>query len=387
MRTNILSYAFVGLLLVSACSEKNSPEMETPAAQSAAAAPENPEVITLTEQQMQNTRIELGAPSQQKLGNTLQLSGEIDVPPTSLVSVSVPYGGFVKTMNLLPGQHINKGQVLATLQHQDYVQLQQDYLDTRARLQLANLEYARQQELTQEKVSALKNLQQVKTEREVLQNSLAALREKLLMININPARLQNGKISRTINIVSPINGFVKNTLVNVGKMVSSTDVLFELVNTDDLHLKLNAFEKDVPYLSPGQRLTYTLPNDATPRSAEIILVGHSVEGDKTVPVHAHLAHADEHKLLPGMYVTATVPTKERSVTALPESAVVQFQGVSYIYASSGNRAFRRVAVQTGLKGNGYVEVQLPAELQNSRRIAVKGAHNLLAMQENKEEEE
>ncbi|WP_205503455.1 efflux RND transporter periplasmic adaptor subunit [Rufibacter psychrotolerans] len=385
MRTSLFTYSLAGLLLFSACSEKNTPE--TPTAETAAAPVETPELITLTQQQMQNAGVELGSPTQQKLGNTLQLSGEIDVPPTSLISVSVPYGGFVKSMNLLPGQHIRKGQVLATLQHPDYVQLQQDYLDTRARLQLANLEYQRQQELTQEKVSALKNLQQIKTEREVLQNSLAALREKLLMININPARLQNGKISRTINITSPINGFVKNTLVNVGKMVNASDVLFELVNTDDLHLKLNAFEKDVRYLSPGQRLTYTLPNDPAPRTAEIILVGHSVEGDKTVPIHAHLDHHDEHKLLPGMYVTATVQTTDRTVTALPESAVVQFDGTPYVYASPGNRQFKRVEVKTGLKGNGYVEVQLPAELQSTSSIAVKGAHNLLAMQENKEEEE
>jgi cobalt-zinc-cadmium efflux system membrane fusion protein len=336
---------------------------------------------------MQNAGVELGAATQQKLGSTLQLSGEIDAPPTSVVSVSVPYGGFVKTMNLLPGQHVRKGQVLATLQHPDYVQLQQDYLDTRARLNLAHLEYKRQQELTDEKVSALKNLQQVRAEREVLQNSLAALREKLLMININPTRLQNGKITRSISMYSPINGFVKNTSANVGKMVSATDVLFELVNTDDLHLQLNAFQQDVPYLRVGQTLTYTLPNDSEPRPAKIILVGHSVEGGNTIPVHAHLENHDEHKLLPGMYVTATVNLEERAVLALPETAVVQYEGKSYVFVGNAQNQFNRVEVTTGLKGNGFVEVQLPAEVQNSTRIAVKGAYNLLAMQENTAEEE
>ncbi|GGK84637.1 efflux RND transporter periplasmic adaptor subunit [Rufibacter glacialis] len=384
MKASFYTLSLAALLLVSACSEKKDPE--TAAAPTTTSAPAEG-VLTLTPQQMQNAGIELGGASQQQLGSTLQLSGEIDVPPTSMVSVSVPYGGFVKTLNLLPGQHVNKGQVLATLQHQDYVQLQQDYLDARARLQLANLELQRQQELTQEKVGALKNLQQIRTEREVLLNSLAALKEKLLMININPARLQNGKINRTISVLSPINGFVKNTMANVGKMVNPSDVLFELVNTDDLHLKLNAFEKDVPYLQKGQSLTYTLANDPTPRTAKILLVGHSVEGDKTIPVHAHLAHANEHELLPGMYVTATIQTKARTVTSLPESALVQFEGASYIFVGNPNHQFKRIEVTTGLKGNGFVEVALPAELQTSTQIAVKGAHNLLAMQENAGEEE
>ncbi|WP_192823016.1 efflux RND transporter periplasmic adaptor subunit [Rufibacter sp. LB8] len=383
MKASFITYSLASLFLFSACSEKDNPKT----ADAASTEITTTELLTLTEQQMQNAGVELGAASEQRLGSTLQLSGQVDAPPTSVVSISVPYGGFVKTMNLLPGQHVRKGQVLATLQHQDYVQLQQDYLDTRARLNLANLEYKRQQELTDEKVSALKTLQQVRAEREVLQNSLAALREKLLMININPARLQNGKITRTISISSPINGFVKNTFANVGKMVTPSDVLFELVNTSDLHLQLNAFQQDVPYLRVGHTLTYTLPNDAKPHTAKIILIGHSVEGDKTIPVHAHLENHDEHKLLPGMYVTATVNIEEKAVIALPESAVVQFEGKSYVFVGNGQNQFTRVEVTTGLKGDGFVEVQLPSEVQSSNRIAVKGAYNLLAMQENTAEEE
>lgn len=372
-----------GVLLLNACSEPATKEL-TETVETAEAI--NPELVVLTAQQLQNTGVVLGKAQELSMGATLRLSGEVDVPPAGMVHVSVPYGGFLKHTSLLPGERVKKGQVLATLEHPDYIQLQQDYLDTKAKIEYAQLEYNRQKELTEEKVSALKNFQQVQAEMQMLRNSQSALKQKLLMININPDRLSSSNISRSIRILSPINGFVQNVNANVGRMVNSNDVLFELVNTDDLHLELNAYERDVNLLSPGQKITYQLANDAQERKAEIALVGRSVEGSKVIPVHAHLQQKDA-KLMPGMFVTATVETGQRKVTALPETAIVQFEGKLYIYVKSGEGEFKRVQVETGVKNKEMVEVQLPDSYKTYEGIVLKGAHNLLAMQANVEEDE
>ncbi|GAB3821062.1 efflux RND transporter periplasmic adaptor subunit [Pontibacter rugosus] len=371
------------ILLLNACSEPSVKEA-TETTETTEAA--NPELVVLTAQQLQNTGVVLGKAQELDMGASLQLSGEVDVPPAGMVHISVPYGGFLKQANLLPGAKVKKGQVLAVLEHPDYIQLQQDYLDTKAKIEYAQLEYNRQKELTEEKVSALKNFQQVQAEMQMLRNSQAALRQKLLMININPDRLSSSNISRSISVVSPLNGFVQNVNASVGKMINSNDVLFELVNTDDLHLELNAYEKDVNLLNPGQKITYRLANDTQERTAEIALVGKSVEGTKVIPVHVHLGQKDD-KLMPGMFVTATVETAQRSVTALPETAIVQFEGKAYIYVKTGEGEFKRVQVETGVKSKEMVEVTLPDQYRTSEGIVLKGAHNLLAMQANTEEEE
>jgi membrane fusion protein, heavy metal efflux system len=382
MKTNLyLSLLLAGLALTG-CGEQKKTE-ETAAAD-VAAAPAN--LISLTAQQSQNIGVVLGQPQKRRLGLSLQLSGEVDVPPAGLVSISVPYGGFLKQTQLMPGSRIRKGQVLAVLEHPDYIQLQQDYLDTQTKIQLAELEYARQQELNQEKISALKTLQQVRAELQLLRNNRAALRQKLQMIHINPDRLSHSGISRSIRLVSPINGFVKQVHAHVGSLVSASDVLFELVNTDHLHIRLNAFEKDISHLQPGQRFSFRLANDNAERTAQIRVVGRAVAGDKTIPVHADLTRADA-KLLPGMFVTATIKTEAAEVTALPETAVVQYQGQSYIFVEQGGHQFRRIPVTTGTQDGELVAVDLPAELEKSEKIALKGAHNLLARQVNAEAEE
>jgi cobalt-zinc-cadmium efflux system membrane fusion protein len=191
--------------------------------------------------------------------------------------------------------------------------------------------------------------------------------------------LRDGGICRTIRLTSPINGFVKSVNANVGKMVNASDVLFELVNTDDLHVKLNAFEKDVHRLNAGQPVTFRLASDSTERKARIILVGRSVEADKVVPVHAH-PEVNDAELLPGMFVTATVETESQPVLALPETAVVQYEGKAYVFVDGGNYHFRRVAVATGVRQGGMVEVQSLGLPPASGQVVVKGAHNLLAVQ-------
>jgi cobalt-zinc-cadmium efflux system membrane fusion protein len=376
MKATLLLYLIAGCLLLPACSsDKAHPTQAPEQASGNAAAGE----VVLTQAQFEQLGIQLGNPTRQQLGVALQLSGEIDLPPAGLVNISVPYGGFLRQTNLLPGQTVRKGQLLALLEHPDYVQLQQDYLDTETRLTLARLEYDRQRELAAEKVNALKTLQQAEAEVQLLLHNQAALREKLIMLHIDPKKLRDGGICRTIRLTSPINGFVKSVNANVGKMVNASDVLFELVNTDDLHVKLNAFEKDVHRLNAGQPVTFRLASDSTERKARIILVGRSVEADKVVPVHAH-PEVNDAELLPGMFVTATVETESQPVLVLPETAVVQYEGKAYVFVDGGNYHFRRVAVATGVRQGGMVEVQSLGLPPASGQVVVKGAHNLLAVQ-------
>ena len=63
---------------------------------------------------------------------------------------------------------------------------------------------------------------------------------------------------QTLEVQSPFlplsPAIVSSVNVNVGKYVNPSDVLFELVNTGDLHLALTVFEKDLPNIHPGQQV-------------------------------------------------------------------------------------------------------------------------------------
>jgi cobalt-zinc-cadmium efflux system membrane fusion protein len=292
----------------------------------------------------------------------------------------------VKSTELLQGMKIKKGQVLAVLENPEYITLQQEYLDAKSKLAYQELEFARQKELSNENVSSKKTFQQTTAEYQQLRNRVAALKAQLGLININPNKLSAGNISSTIRIYSPINGFVKNVHVNIGKFVTPQEVLFELVDVEHMHAELTVFEKDIAKLKQGQKIKLTFPNlPGHEIGASVYLVGRSIEDDKTIRVHAHLDKEDP-ELLPGMYVTALVDVNEAQVPALPEDAIVQAEGKNVIFIAKSPQMFEMVPVETGATENGFTEVKLPSNVPASAKIVTKGAYHILAKKLNVGEE-
>src|SRR5665811_1000793 len=168
---------------------------------------------------------------------------------------------FIKNTNLLPGNAVTRGQTLAVIENQDFVDIQQNYLEAKNKLVYAEAEYKRHSDLYKDDVYSEKNVQQVTVDYKNLKASVRSLEQKLLLIGINPDHLNEDNISNTVNLVSPIKGFLKAVNVNIGKFVSSTDVLFEIVNSDTLFLELTLFEKDADKVASGQKIKFFINNE------------------------------------------------------------------------------------------------------------------------------
>src|SRR5437773_7216430 len=99
-----------------------------------------------------------------------------------MVTISVPMGGYLQNTRLLPGMYVRKGQPLAVIQDQQYIQMQQDYLTAKARLGYLENEYQRQRELNQSKATSDKQFQQTESEFRTQQVLAKSLSEKLQLI-------------------------------------------------------------------------------------------------------------------------------------------------------------------------------------------------------------
>lgn len=342
--------------------------------------------ITLTNAQLKNASLSFAKPQQKEMATVLKLNGKIDVPPQNMVSVSVPMGGYLKTTKLLPGMHVNKGEVIAIIEDQQYIQLQQDYLLAKAKIAYAKLEYDRQLALNQSKASSDKVFQQATAEYNSLKIMLSSLAEKLKLIGKNPASLTESNISRSINVYAPINGFVSKVNVNIGKYISPTDVLFELVNPADIHLALTVFEKDLVQLYVGQRvIAYTNNEPSKKHHAEILLIGKDLSNERSTEVHCHFEDYDK-SLIPGTYMNAEVQVKTGNSLVLPEEAVVNYENKQYAFIQKSANSFEMVQLQTGVVKDGYIALLNAQAFANSNFVA-KGAYTLLMSLKNKPEED
>jgi membrane fusion protein, heavy metal efflux system len=338
--------------------------------------------IKLTPAQHKAANIVLGNIERKPMGTTLRVNGMLDVPPQNLITISAPMGGFVKSTKLLQGMKVKKGEVLVTLENLEYIQLQQDYLDNRSKLEFLEAEYNRQLELAKENVNAQKALQQSKSQYQSVNAVVKGLEAKLAMINISSAALAGGEIRPAIHLYSPINGFVTVVNVNIGQFVNATDVMFKIVNIEHLHAELQVYEKDIGKIAVGQKVSFQLANENNTRTASVYLVGKEISPERTVRIHCHLDKEDEH-LLPGMYVTATIETTMHEAEVVPAKSIVNFEGTDYLFAATGSQEqFELIPLKLGNTDTMFTEVQLPEGFNKARAIVVNGAFELLGVLKN-----
>jgi membrane fusion protein, heavy metal efflux system len=389
------NFKFIIIIALFSTSCKNkSVENTNPLAQSAtpqggavAEVKTEESTVKLTDAQLQNGKIQIGKAELRSLKGILKVNGVIDVPPQNLISVSFPLGGYLKKTDLLPGMPIKKGQVIATLEDAAYIQLQQDYLTVSAKLDYLQLELARQQELSAQKINAEKTLQQVQSDVRLQQISQKALAEKLRLIGINPNNLTENNMTRTVSIYSPISGYVSKVNVNIGKYLAPTDVMFQLVNTDDLHANLTVFEKDIPKLKIGQKLMVAVPSLPNKMyAAEIILIGRDLNENRAVEVHCHFENED-HKLSPGMFLSAEIQTTETNALTVPNDAVVRFENKYFIFIEKEKGVFEMIEVTLGVadKMNSQVTPLSISDI-SMLKIVTQGAYAILSKMKNTAEE-
>jgi cobalt-zinc-cadmium efflux system membrane fusion protein len=342
-------------------------------------------LVKLSDIQIKNAGILTAKMEQKEISSILRVNGKIDVPPQNMVSISVPLGGYLKSTKLLPGQHIKKGDPIALIEGEQYIQLQQDYLTAKEKIVYQEQEFNRQKELNKTQASSDKVLQQTESEYRAQQVLISALKEKLQLVGINSSKLSVSSISRTINLYSPIDGFVSKVNVNIGKYVSPTEVLFELINPADIHLALKVYEKDISKLYVGQKLNaFTNIQPTKKHPCEILLIGHDISVERNTDVHCHF-ESYEHDLIPGTYMNAEISVKNAKAFVLPDEAIVLFENKQYAFIKTDTNQFKMTEVQVGSSENGFTEILQTDKISNSDFV-VKGAYSLLMSLKNKVDE-
>lgn len=359
------------------------------------AHPENNQV-ELTQAQYNQAGIELITIEKRAIGSELRVNGIIDVPPQSNISINMPYGGFVKDTDMLPGTSVKKGQLLAVIENPEFIQFQQDYLEGLANKEYLKAEFERQETLFADNVSSAKSYQQAKSLYLANEARIKTMEARLKLIGFNLKKVQEGAVSASVNIYSPVTGSVREVYTNVGKFINPQDVIMDITNSEDLHVELTVYENDIPRIAKGQRIRFTLANSPDEwREAEVFLVGSSVREDRSVTVHGHLKqqYAD---LMPGMYVSAKIETNRDEVWAAPEESVVRYGGKHYVFAYANQRTeggqnthdFEILEVAQGYTEDGFSQLNLMDSLREigKLRIVSKGAFTLLAKAKNGESE-
>ena len=354
--------------------------------------------VELNEAQFKASSIELGTFSDKNLSEVIKANGYTKLPPQNQADVSVFTTGIVKTINVMEGQRVSKGQTIATIESPEFTKIQESYLTSKSNLEYLKLEFERQKTLSDEEVNSKKVFQKTKSDYEIERARFNSLQKQLNTLHISG----NGNSTATVPVIAPISGNITEIYIKIGSNVEAGKPLMNIVDNSKLHVDLLVYEKDLFKVKIGQNVRFVLVNqDNSEVKGKIFSVGKSFENDtKSVAVHADITN-NQQKLIPGMYVNALIDVGSNNVKALPTEAIIKADGREFIFVlEEGHKEeahdekeghnhedgheheeaegktfhFQRIEVKSGTTQLGYTQVTLLQKIDANAKIVLKGAY-------------
>lgn len=354
-------------------------------------------VITLNITQMKTVGIEIGKIEERNLDAVVKANGQLEVPPQNKADVSILSGGIIIRINVLEGQQVKKGQILATINNQDLIKIQQEYLSSKNNFTYIAAEFERQKQLKEAGAGTGKSFQAAEATYNAEKSKLLGYESQLAQLGVSTASIAKGKIVSQFPVISPINGTVGQISANTGAYVQPGTSIMEVVDNSKIHCDLTVFEKDLMAVKIGQKVSFQLTNQGNQViTGRINGINKSFTNEsKGVVVHAVIDNAAGKNLIPGMYVTALINTGNELAPSLPVEAIVRSEGKQYIFVvvNEGKNAevdtfrFVKAEVTTGVSELGYVQVNVLKALPKNAKVITKGAFYLESKGAGGEEEE
>lgn len=344
----------------------------------------------LNQKQIANIGLKFGDFSNIKVNQFIKTTGVLGLPPNAYSSVNAKAEGIITGhKKFIEGNAIQKGEIIAYLEHPNFIIKQQEFLKAKAKLELQKIEFSRQQELIAANAGVSKNLQTAKAELDMLEADYMGLSKQLSYLGIASKSLSANNITKQIPIIAPMSGFITKINMFNGLYVQPNVSLMEIVANDHVHLELDVFEKDIEKIKVGQKISYTTPAvNSVLYQGEVSVIGKEFNGTaKTVRVHGHLK-GEQPIFLKDLFINAKIWLNDDTVQALPENAIIHEGNHTYIYVSKNIKAdeveFLKINVKKGATNNGFTQVTPIDEIPKNTKIVTEGAYYVYAQSKNGE---
>lgn len=342
------------------------------------------EELHLTKEQIATIGLEFGDFSSIKVNDFVKATGTLGLPPNAFAAVSAKSEGIVVgALKFVEGNYIKKGQIIAYIENPAFIVKQQEYLESKAQLELKQLDLERQQSLVDANAGVTKNLQNTKAEVAILEAKTIGLSKQLSYLGISTENLTPNSISKQVAIKAPMSGFISNINIHNGMYAQPTVALIEIISDDHLHLELDVFEKDIANIEIGQLISYTVPAlGATVFNGEVSVIGKEFNSQsKTVRIHGHI-EGKKPMFLKDLFINAKIWLNDDTTQAIPEKSVIKDGDNTFVYVANNSNAneieFKTIRVIAGATSNGYTAVKVLEEIPKGMKIVTKGAYYVYA---------
>ncbi len=296
--------------------------------------------------------------------SSVTVVGMVDFSPSRVARVGPNLSGRVGRVLVSPGQKVTKGFVVATLEGVEVGRARGDWSSAKSRLDMADIEIAREEKMVAAGASSERSLQAARNEKRLAEAELRAAEGRLATFGV---RGSDGPVSSTVPLVSPIAGIVLEVKARVGQPVGATDTLVIVGETTEVWLTVDVYERDLSKVHAGDDVRVTsiaFPDKEIP--GRVDYVDTVVDPDRRVMRARIVLPNVDGTLKPGMSATARVlgaPEKGDGgvleVVTVPRGAIQTIDGAPFVFVEKGEKGsgkFEMRAVERGQDLAANVEI-------------------------------
>lgn len=364
--------ALLGVALMLACCNTQPTETNQEAASS--------EFILVTTAQFEHEKMEIGPPHMKRFEKKIMVKGVIGSPPSGKVQISTFEPGIIRNVKVALGEKVAKGQLLCQMDSKEAIMLQQQYIESAARLKLLESQYQSISILFDEKVASELDFLSIESQYKSEIALYNALRAKLTLINLSPDEVEKGNITSLINITSPAGGFITQHHCVNGLYVESNSFLMEIVDQNLVNLQLYVFQKDIPFLQTGQSIRFNaLANKEKVYNATLKMISKSIDpSNNTVLCTAEISETSHSNFIIGQNVDAQIIVSEAEAFGVPDEAVFKVDNRNFLLVKADEDLegfhFQILEVELGESSNGWTEL---IDFDHTKNILLRGGYNLI----------
>lgn len=282
------------------------------------------------------------------------------------------------------GERVEPGQPLVRMDSIELGRAKADYLVAEARASSARQRFEREQTLAEQQITSQAELIEARSQLQQARANHRAATETLKLYGLSQEAIDGIESSEEplsrFTLTAAAGGIVQQRDLAPGESVSPDQAPVHIVDTSRVWLMIEAFEKALPGLAEGQRVTFTsraLPGETFTGTIDWISKKLN-EQSRTLSVRAVLDNAGG-QLRAGMTGTATVHTQsgQDAWALVPVDALQRMNGQDVVFVPGhAEGAYVRTPVTVGEEGGGWAEIR--QGLEPGDRIVVRGAFDLMS---------
>lgn len=343
----------VTLMLALAACGKSEPAIE------AAQQPVDPNQVELSAQLQ--SQIKTFQVAESDIREVLRIPGSIHVDEQRVARMGAPVTGRITDIDVVLGQDVKQGQLLATLSSTELAQNQLTYIKAQQQIALQTKAVERAKLLLEADVIGAAELLRREAELSAAKADLNAARDQLEILGMSDKSIaqisQSNQIRSYSNVSARLAGTVISRKVNLGQVVQPAEELFIVADLSHVWAVAEVPEQQIELIQEGEEVSIEIPAlGGRQFTGRLIYVGDVVNPKtRTVTVRTDLKNTNSD-IKPDMLVSMLVQSKPTARPVVPVQGIVRENDRDHVFVQVAPNKFRLREVVLGPEYDGKVAI-------------------------------